>query len=289
MVIYSRVVTIMQLFFKTISYFCLLASFSAAASNRLYSDNTLMPTKGFSWDWTFGASSYIETPYLIGMPERHTGIELDLTLSISYNNFYFDLDKSQLSGGIILGYTLSEVDNWQFDIIGTQVQKGFDQTGLELYESTILPELVGIKTREYDFNVGLRLSKRFTDSQFSIELLNDISDAHDGWVLSSFFSHIIPWRNWEFRSAVGLNAYSPEFTDYDFGVSKDEATSVRPHYNANTSLSLVMELHAEYPLNENWIFLAGWMSTLYSDDIKDSPLIRQGYHHKAKVGVRYVF
>ncbi|MBE0367459.1 MipA/OmpV family protein [Pseudoalteromonas sp. MMG013] len=279
----------MQLFFKTLISLLMFSACTVSASSRLYSDNTLLPSDGFAWDWTFGASAYIEDPYLIGMPSNNKGFELELTLSLSYDNLFVDIDNSQLSGGFIIGYTLPSINTWQLDIIGTQIQKGFNETGLELYKLDVLPELAGINARAYDYNAGLRLSKRFSDSLFSIELLNDISNAHNGWILSSFFSHITPWRNWEFRAAVGLNAYSPEFTDYYFGITPNEVTPFRPSYSANTSFSLVTELHAEYPLNEHWIFLAGWMSTLYSEDIYNSPIIRQYYHHKAKVGVRYVF
>jgi len=52
---------------------------------------------------------------------------------------------------------------------------------------------------------------------------------------------------------------------------------------------IMLEFHAEYPLNQDWVFLAGWLTTLFSKEIDDSPIISQGYQHKAKLGVRYVF
>ena len=50
----------------------------------------------------------------------------------------------------------------------------------------------------------------------------------------------------------------------------------------------MFEFHAEYPINQDWVFLAGWLTTWFSKEIDDSPIISQGYQHKAKVGVRYV-
>lgn len=260
-----------------------------SASNRYYADNTLEPTSGFAWDWSAGAGYYVEDSFLVGMDSYNDGLEVDLNLALSYDRFYLDIDHSQLSGGVIIGYSIIEQFDWELDILGTNVQAGFDETGLDFYNTGTIDELAGIHSRKYDFNTGLRLARRFKNSQISFEYLHDISNAHNGWVINSFFSHILAWKNWEFRTGVGLSAYSDDFTNYYFGIAADEATSARPIYNTGTSGSLIFEFHAEYPLNRHWVFLSGWLSTWFSDEIKNSPIISQNYQHKAMVGVRYVF
>ncbi|KZY59109.1 MULTISPECIES: MipA/OmpV family protein [Pseudoalteromonas] len=266
-----------------------LLSTTSQASNRYYADNTLEPSQGFAWDWGIGLGYYIEDSYLIGMDSYNDGIEPDVHLAVSYDSFYLDYDQSQLSGGLTLGYSVIDKFEWGLDIVGTNIQSGFDETGLNIYGNEVIKELEGIRTRDYDFDVGLRLSRRFENSQISFEYLHDISGAHNGWVMNSFFSQIIPWRNWEFRSGVGLSAYSEDFTNYYFGISEAEALETRPVYNPDTSYSLIFEFHAEYPINRHWVFLTGWLSTWFSSDIHQSPIISQEYQHKAKVGVRYVF
>ena len=52
------------------------------------------------------------------------------------------------------------------DLVGTNIQSGFDETGLNFYEEDVIEELAGIKSRNYDFDVGLRLSRRFDNSNF---------------------------------------------------------------------------------------------------------------------------
>ncbi|WP_404340600.1 MipA/OmpV family protein [Pseudoalteromonas mariniglutinosa] len=259
------------------------------ASNRYYADNTLEPTSGFAWDWGLGAGYYIEDSYLVGMDSYNDGLEPDIHLAISYNRFYLDYDQSQLSGGLTLGYSFVDKFDWGLDIVGTNLQAGFDETGLKFYGRDTIDELKGLASRHYDFDVGLRLSRRFQDSQFSFEYLHDVSGTHHGWVMNSFFSRIIPWRNWEFRSGIGLSAYSADFTNYYFGISASEATVNRPLYQPTASYSVIVEFHAEYPIHENWVFLTGWLSTWFSPEISNSPIISQHYQHKAKVGVRYVF
>ncbi|GAA69547.1 MULTISPECIES: MipA/OmpV family protein [Pseudoalteromonas] len=259
------------------------------ASNRYYADNTLEPTQGFAWDWSAGAGFYIEDSYLVGIESYDKGVELDLSLAVSYDKFYLDFDHNQLSGGLVIGYSLIDKFDWGLDILGTNTQAGFDEKGLGFYNHGVIKELQGIKKRNYDFDVGLRLSRRFENSQFSFEYLHDVSGAHNGWVINSFFSHILPWRNWEFRSGVGLSAYSADFTNYYFGIDSDEATSLRPVYSSNASTSIIFEFHAEYPISQDWVFLSGWLTTWFSKEIDDSPIISQGYQHKAKVGLRYVF
>ncbi|MFQ3178264.1 MAG: outer membrane protein [Pseudoalteromonas tetraodonis] len=268
--------------------FALIFSAQSTASNRYYADNTLEPTTGFAWDWSAGAGYYIEDSYLVGMNSYDVGAELDLSLAVSYDNFYLDFDHNQLSGGLVLGYSLINKYDWGLDLLGTNSQAGFDEQGLGIYNDGIIEPLRGIKKRNYDFDTGLRLTRRFENSQISLEYLHDISGAHNGWVANVFFSHIQPWRNWEFRSGIGLSAYSADFTNYYFGIDSDEANATRPIYQTNASTSIMFEFHAEYPINQDWVFLAGWLTTWFSKEIDDSPIISQGYQHKAKVGVRYV-
>ena len=275
---------------RAILFFCLsLLATSSYASNRYYADNTLEPSQGFAWDWGVGAGYYIEDSYLVGMDSYNDGFEPDIHLALSYEHFYLDYDQSQLSGGLTIGYSVVDKFEWGLDLVGTNIQSGFDETGLAFYEEDVIEELAGIKSRNYDFDVGLRLSRRFDNSQISFEYLHDMSGAHNGWVMNSFFSQIIPWRNWEFRSGIGLSAYSEDFTNYYFGITPSAANSNRPVYTPSTASSLIFEFHAEYPINQNWVFLTGWLSTWFSDDIHHSPIVSQEYQHEAKVGLRYVF
>jgi MipA family protein len=270
-------------------FFASVFSMPSSASNRYYADNTLVPSQGFAWDWSAGAGYYVEDSYLVGMDSYNDGLELDLSLAIAYDNFYLDFDHNQLSGGLIIGYSLLNKFNWELDLLGTNAQAGFDENGLGFYNNGVIEQLRGIKKRHYDFNGGLRLTRRFQGSQISFEYLHDISGAHNGWMFNSFFSRIQPWRNWEFRSGIGFTAYSADFTNYYFGIDKSEATAFRPSYKTNSSSSIMLEFHAEYPLNQDWVFLAGWLTTWFSKEIDDSPIVSQGYQHKAKVGLRYVF
>ncbi|SFB91519.1 MipA/OmpV family protein [Pseudoalteromonas denitrificans] len=275
----------------TITLMCLIALFSTMttnASNRLYADNELEPTQGFDWDWSFGASHFIQDSYLISTDSFEQGLELDLNLAISYNKFYLDLDNTQISGTFLLGYSLIDKYDWGLDIIGTNFQKGFSESGYN-YDDDIKPDLAGISTREYDFNIGMRLSRRFKDTQVSFELLKDISGAHDSWLFNSFISRIQIWKNWEFRTAAGINIYSEKFTQYYYGISPEEERSFRAQYRPDNGFSALIEFHAEYPLSEHWVFMSGILSTWFSGAIGNSPIITQSYQHKAKVGVRYVF
>ncbi|CAM3944917.1 MipA/OmpV family protein [Pseudoalteromonas byunsanensis] len=265
-------------------------SATANASNRLYSDNTLTHSDGLYLDINVGMDYLFENSYLIGANATRDGVELfNVNVLASYGNWYLDVDRSQLSGGWIVGYSALEHNNWDIDFIVTQAQDGFDEKGFDLYSSDEIPQLQGITKRGFDLTGGLRLSRRFGDNQASLELLQDISNTHNGWIVSAFYSKIIPWQNWEFRTALGINFYSRNFTSYYFGISEQEQKIDRAVYHPNSSMSVVYEFHAEYPLNENWIFLTGWMTTWFSQQIYRSPIVAKNYQHKAKIGVRYVF
>ncbi|KJZ00812.1 MipA/OmpV family protein [Pseudoalteromonas ruthenica] len=272
-----------------ISLIILLVSFAVSASNRYYSDNRLEPQQGFNWDWSVGLGYYVEDSYLIGLDSYDDGLEPNINLVLSYDKFYLDVDNSQLSGGMVIGYSLIDKYDWGLDILGTNVQSGFDETGLKLYDRDVIDALAGIDRRHYDFDMGIRLSRRFESSQLSFELLHDVTDTHNDWVFTTFLSSIQQYRNWEFRGGLGFNVYGREFSDYYFGIDEHESTETRPYYKPDIAYAVMLELHAEHPLSQNWVFLAGWLSTYFSGEISDSPIISQSYQHKAKVGVRYVF
>lgn len=282
-------ITFIPIFYSTLLIFALLLSAKSEASNRYYADSTLEPSIGFVWDWTLGGSYSVEDTYLVGLSNYNDGLDLDISLAISYNNFYLDFDHSQLSGGLIIGYSLINKYDWDLDLLATNTQAGFDEEGLGFYNNGIISQLKNIKTRKYDFAAGVRLTRKYQNSQISFEYLYDIAGAHNSWVANTFFSHIRPVGNWEIRSGVGLSAYSAGYTNYYFGINTNEVTPTRPHYKPHASTSIMLELHAEYPINQNWVFLTGWLGTWFSDEITNSPIISQGYQHKAKLGIRYVF
>lgn len=276
-------------FFSSLFLLLLIVSFQSLASNRLYADNTLQPNDGFQWDWTFGAGYYYEDPYLVGFNNQNNGIELNLNIAMSYDRFYFDFDRSQLTGGLIIGYNLVENQKWALDVIGLNIHSSIDEYGTDAYSGPLIEELAGIKTRKGDFDVGLRLSRINGDTLLSFELLHDVSSNHKSPVVNVFISHIEPWRNWEFRSAFGLSYFSSDYTTYYYGVSEQEVRNNRHEYKGNDALALQFELHSEYPISQHWTFLGGFLSTWFTDGISESPLVKQSYQLKAKVGIRYVF
>lgn len=258
------------------------------ASNRLYADNTLEASDGFTWDWSFGAGYYVDKHYLQGV-DYQDGFELNINVAINYDKFYFDVDNSQLSGGLTIGYNLVDKYDWSLDLFAINAHEGFDETGT-FYDDDLVSELRGVKEREDDFNAGLRLTRKEKTHQLSLEILHDISGAHKSLWASGFISTIQDYRNWEFRVGSGLNIYSSDFTGYYFGVDANETIAgLRPQYNPSAAYSLTFEIHAEYPINEDWVFLGGWLSSWYSKEISNSPLISNSLRHKAKVGIRYVF
>ena len=99
----------------TLLFIAILVSAPSQASNRLYADNTLEASDGFTWDWSFGAGYYIDKHYLQGV-DYQDGLELNINIAINYDKFYFDVDNSQLSGGLTVGYNLVDKYDWSLDL-----------------------------------------------------------------------------------------------------------------------------------------------------------------------------
>lgn len=90
--------------------------------------------------------------------------------------------------------------------------------------------------------------------------------------------------------SVVANYYSSDYTDYYFGVDRDELGGKIYHtYSPEDAYSLGLNLAAEYYLTDKITLLAFLSADKFSEEIGDSPIIDNSTLIKMGVGAKYSF
>lgn len=222
--------------------------------------------------------------------------ELGLLLDISYKGFFLQSNSRRSSTALgtgEFGYQLTVQKNWQLDVIIKAYLYGYSPE--EILKDQNVPQLEGLSERNPTGGIALRYSHFYDDSIFYIDVAtaraagNDQNDSVTGLIVDSFYSHLIPYRNWDIYLGAGLTYYDQNLVDYYIGIDENEVTSSRPLYEAEGGFRVQLEVYAQYPLSENWSFNTGITQSFYTNNIKKSPLVDKNTFTELVVGVLYVF
>ena len=143
--------------------------------------------------------------------------------------------------------------------------------------------------------IALRYSHFFDNAVFYVDLAaaralgNDNRDGARGIIVDSFYSYLLPYRNWDFYLGAGLTYYEQALVDYYIGVDASEVTNSRSLYEASGGFRGQLEVYAQYPLSQSWFFNASVTQNFYNNKVKQSPLVDKNRLTQLMVGVLYVF
>jgi len=220
-------------------------------------------------------------------------IKLGLLIDISYKGFFLQSNQRRaatLLGGAEFGYQLLVKENWQLDLIAKSYMPGYAPSDLIKYSDADETLYSGLEEREATGGVALRYSHYFDNSLFTL----DFATAHaegdiTGLIVDSFYSYLLPYRNWDIYLGAGLTYYDQALVDYYYGINPDEVTESRPLYTADAGFKGQLEVYAQYPLSHSWSFNAGITQSFYNNEIKRSPLVDKNKLTQVMLGVLYVF
>ncbi len=283
---------------KKLSY-CLLLWFSFSgfvlANDKKPSKESTVFNETFSWQAQMGFSLHYYDTIIEGLEQSYLGdyINISLLFDFYYKGFFIQTNYRRLDTHILgaeVGYQLINNDQWELDIINKTYIGGFNPGEIIEESDKELPRLRGLKTRDLGDGLGIRYSRYFQDSYFSVDIANlaPLSDAK-GWVLDAFYSHLIPYRNWDIYLNTGLSIYSNDVTNYYVGIDHSEVSEIRPHYQAGSSGKIQFELYAQHPISESWTFNLGFSQSFYSSNIARSPIVDSQGATQLMAGVIYVF
>ncbi len=262
--------------------------------------NTPITKDAFEWQFMLDMA-LVNSPVMltdVEQTELWDYVQLGLLFDISYKGFFLRTNSrrsSTILGGEELGYQITVQKDWQLDVILKAYIEGFDPIEILDDQNKDIPELVGLNNREYTSGIALRYSRYFENAIFYIDIAsaraseNEQGHSATGIIIDSFYSYLIPYRNWDIYLGAGLTYYEKALMDYYIGINADEVSSARPFHIADSTFRAQLEVYAQYPLSQSWSFNAGITQSFYSNSIKRSPIIDKNKLTQLMVGVLYVF
>jgi len=288
--------------FLIVFYFAVATtSYAAQESNNMVNSANLPIVKD-AFEWQFMVDlSLVDTQILltdVHQTELWDYFQLGLLLDMSYKGFFIQTNSRRSStalGSDELGYQITVQKNWQLDVILKAYINGYSPDEIIKDQEQNIPQLAELNDRNPTSGIALRYSHFFDDAIFYIDVAaaHAIDDGQDddatGLIIDSFYSYLLPYRNWDIYLGAGLTYYDQALVDYYIGIDADEVTSSRPLYEADTGFRGQLEIYAQYPLSQSWSFNAGITQSFYSNDIKQSPLVDKNKLTEVMIGVLYVF
>lgn len=281
--------------FQKLSVFIFLFSANLALANDKNTTPESTNDNEFSWQFMVNMAAVYD-PSILKNVEQHD-IDDFLALSFSVDLYYkgFYIQSSQRRSGTRfyggeIGYQISNHDDWALDVLTKTYIPGFFPNELIDDQDKAIPTLEGLDDRDSGNGIALRYSRFIDNDVFSIELasLDALSDA-DGWLIDSFYSHLIQYKNWDIYLGGGATFYSSNVIDFYLGVDSDEVNEFRPEHQGKAVVRLQAEIFAQHPVSESWSFSAGITQNYYSKHAVASPLADKQHITQVLVGFMYVF
>lgn len=240
-------------------------------------------------------------------PKIIAGIEQDeilhyfmpgLLVDISYKGFFLQSNQRRsnaLLGSTELGYQLLVKDDWQLDLIAKAYMQGFDSDSLIEYGGGDEVLLSGLTERNSTIGLAVRYSKYFENALLTLDIAaatsgdDELGKNVNGVVVDSFYSYLLPYRNWDIYLGAGLTYFSQDIVDYYIGVSSEEENLARPEYTAKGGFRGQLDIYAQHPISTSWTFNTGITHSIYSTSVKESPIVDTNQVTQVMVGVQYVF
>lgn len=273
--------------------FLLCANVALADEKNTTQDKT--SDSEFSWQFMINMAAVYDPVILKGV--ELSGIEdflaFSLSLDLYYKGFYIQSNQRRLGSQFYsseIGYQLINNEDWAVDILTKSYISGYYPDELIKNQDEAIPTLEGLKDRDSGNGIALRYSRFIDNDLFSIEVASlGVLNRADGWLIDSFYSHLIQYRNWDIYLGGGATFYSSRAMDYYLGVSPEEENEYRPEHQSEGAVKLQAEVYAQHPITENWSFSAGITQSYYSKNVVDSPLADKQSITQVLVGVMYVF
>jgi len=274
--------------------FLFYASSTFANDKKLDKETTIFD-ETFSWQVMAGITIHKSSTILKAIEQDSVENFLDLSLLIDlyYRGFFIQTNHrraSSLNLGLEFGYQLMVNDEWELDIINKSYLSGYAPRYSWTNDEDIPPLFQGLADRDSADGIGLRYSRYYDNAELSVDLATlPPRSASGGWIANVYYTHLVPYRNWDIYFGAELTYFSQKVLDYYIGIDSDEALAIRPEYQANSGFKTQLEVFAQHPISKKWTFNTGLSTSYYSESFQDSPLVGQSNETQLMVGVIYVF
>lgn len=241
------------------------------------------------WHWDmqvhFGTAIYSGPLKYVEQEEAIDYLEVAITFDLYYKGFFIQSNRRRSNPtDIDIGYQVAADENWAVDAI---IKSYFEDVSVRDLEKSNATHL---DTRQDGIGYALRYSHYLDDAIVSVDLATiHFDDSDNAWVLDSFYSHLIPYRNWDIYLGAGFTLFSANTVNYYVGIDKADVKGRITEYRPGAGYKLEAEAHAIYPLAEDWTMRFGITKSYLSDNFSNSPIGIRSNTTYIKLGVNYVF
>ena len=197
--------------------------------------------------------------------------------SFSYQNLYLK--------GSEIGFKFFDYDRFNSSIY-VDLLDGYSIKGSRMdtgYKS--------INRRRYQQAVGLQANFKLNEISENLTLTPSFSIGNRGSKTGLGLSYLyMPQENIIISPSVNVKYLSKKYTDYYFGVDKDEiAGSIRNEYNPDEAFEFGAGLYGEYYFTKNISALAYVNMKQYSSEVTKSPITEDRIITNVGAGLKYTF
>lgn len=280
---------------KLIGLTFLLFATNIVANEKKLDKETTIFDETFSWQAMAGITIHKSSTILAGVEQDSVENFLDLSLLIDlyYRGFFIQSNHrraSSLNLGLEFGYQLMVNDEWELDIINKSYLSGYDPVYLWNTADEIPPLFQNLSTRSSADGIGLRYSRYYENAELSVDLAAlPPRSASGGWIANLYYTHLVPYRNWDIYFGAEATFFSDKVVDYYVGIDADEVLPIRPEYQADSGIKAQLEVFAQHPISKKWTFNTGLSASYYSKSFKSSPIVGRNNETQLMMGVIYVF
>jgi len=187
--------------------------------------------------------------------------------------------------GVAAGYWVFKSDGLS---LGPTIQPRFGG-----YEEDDSSSLEGMKDRDWSIDGGIAINWRTGFGLFAITGITDLLGRHDGQELDFSYSILFQKAGFTFVPSAGVRYKSDNLVDYYYGVGRDEARFdagvTRPPYEGNNALDPYLRLVVRRTISERWSLLGAAQYEWLDSEIRDSPIVDDGYEASFLLGLLFTW
>lgn len=164
------------------------------------------------------------------------------------------------------------------------------QYRIGVYEEDESEFLEGMGDRKNTFMAGLAVQSELPAGfdlsiGYQLDVLDEIGGGQGKMELDKGFQFGVLTLS----PKAGLNWFSAEVADHDFGVPMGKATEQRPQYEPGETLSYEAGFGATVEISSDWLFVSNFAVELLDGNITDSPIVADDYVFGGFMAVSYLF
>ena len=147
-------------------------------------------------------------------------------------------------------------------------------------------EIEGLEDKKQAFSGGVEFTQKIDSYKISLNLLHDISNAHNGTQSSLKLSKTFVNYPFIITPSLGVEYEDKKVSNYYFGV---EPNPTYPKYEAKESLSPVVGVMGIYNINKTYSIFLLANNKFLSKNITDSPIVEKSNKSMILASILYKF